>query len=409
MAATVTQLKTRQPTGRPGWPRILLSGEEGARKSWTLAELSADDRIGTMLWLEIGAGESTADEYGAIPGVKYQIIDHDGTWADIYTQLSAGWDVAKAAEDNGDLPVALAVDSMSGVWQMLVAWGDLVARRREATKLEKRNQKSDKVYSPDFQAQMHPDIWNLVNRRWGQFMSKVLTWPGPVGMTAREKLITAFDDRGTPDPRKPKEWSLETQKGLGFQSTVWLRLTRAGRPEIVKLRSVREGVNPGQDGPQKMRGDKLSLAAVVFDVIGCEVGVSRAAQHRELNADQTMPGEETPAPEEQPQRGRQQPARRAPAGGQELTPEQRAAQAVTQLLTTADRALVTKIAEYAATTPAFARLDVGGLLTDEDRDRLDAGPKSTSIRLAFLAELVGNYIDRTGTAVRTVTEEAPAA
>src|SRR5687768_8045978 len=102
-----------------------------------------------MVWLEIGAGETTADEYGSIPGVKYQIIDHDGTWRDIYTQLCDAWDYAKAAAEKGEAPIALTVDSMSGVWAMLVDFVDLRARRREAKKLERAGKNAQAAFSPE--------------------------------------------------------------------------------------------------------------------------------------------------------------------------------------------------------------------------------------------------------------------
>jgi hypothetical protein len=100
----VSKLRTRRPTGKPGWPRVLVTGAEGCWKSGTAALLSADERIGRMFWLEVGDGETTADEYGALPGVDYEILDHDGTWLDIYNQVSAAWDVAKAAEEAGEPP-----------------------------------------------------------------------------------------------------------------------------------------------------------------------------------------------------------------------------------------------------------------------------------------------------------------
>lgn len=380
----VVQLRTRRPTGKPGWPRMLLSGDEGSGKSWTLAQMSADERLGEMLWFEIGAGEQTADEYGAIPGARYQIVEHDGTFADIYHQLCAAWDYAKGVEERGEPPIPLAWDSMTGLWQMLCAWGDLVARRREAKKLTRNDEHADtsRVYSPEYLAQMAPDIWNLVNRRWNMIMTKLLTWPGPVAYTAREKLVTPFDEKGNPDAKAPKEWTLEAQKGLGYASTVWVRLTRDTNPKLVKLRSVREGVAVEADPkkPRPIPGARLNLPHLVFDVIGCEAGTTRAPEHRDLNADQVMPGEESPEDlrrAAEAEAGRTWVTRTLAA----TTPEDAAARV--SYLTTND----------VGTQPALPYLD------EDVRDGLGIGPDIEALTLLELAQRHGAYIAKHGRSV----------
>lgn len=396
--------RNRQPTGRAPWPRLLLSGEEGARKSWAAAELSADDRIGGMFWLEIGAGETTADEYGAIPGVKYRIIDHDGTWRDIYEQLCEHWLLAKDAADKGELPVALAVDSMTGVWAMLVDFVDQRARRREANRLRKAGKDESRAWNPEVEVTISPDLWNLANRRHRQFMAKVLTWPGPVVLTAREKQVTVFDDKGSPDPRKPKEWTLEAQKGLGFDCSAWVRMTREEHPEVVKLRSVRNGIQPGADKARK-RPD-FSVARLVFEWVGCESGVSRAPEVRELNADQVMPDEEPVQPA-------QQQSQRPQAVREEPTVSQRdlaalAAEYVEKWLVLADPAAVSSLwAQTRDKAAAAAQVDVSGLLPQDDREVL--GLPEGAVPLAKLAEESARYVKRFGRAVRAPLDEAGAA
>lgn len=284
------------PSGRPSWPRMLISGEEGARKSWTLAALSADQRLGGMFWMEIGTGEVTAEEYGRIPGVNYQVIEHDGTFTDILGQLWAHWQLAKAAEIAGEPPIALAIDSFTGLWSMLCNWVDLLARRRVADRAEKskRPVRAD-LWSADYVPQITPDLWNLANRRHEMVLEVVQTWPGPVGYTAREKLITPFKDNGQPDEKAEKVWTLEAQKGLGFNSSVWLRMTRDTKAAVVKMRSasptVIKVIQDAGDAPAPWNDGDLNLPKVIFDYIGCEAGVSRAPDHKTLNADQVLPGE----------------------------------------------------------------------------------------------------------------------
>ena len=397
-------LKLRKPTGTAPWPRILLSGEEGARKSWSAAELSADDRIGGMVWLEIGAGETTADEYGAIPGVKYQIIDHDGTWLDIYTQLCDAWDYAKEIADRGEPPIALTVDSMSGVWSMLCDFVDLRARRREAKKLERAGKNPQIAFSPEAEVTISPDLWNLANRRHRQFMAKVLTWPGPSIVTAREKQVTAFDEKGSPDPKKPKEWTLEAQKGLGFDCSAWVRMTREGHPEVVKLRSVRNGIQPGADRARK-RPD-FSVARLVFEWVGCESGVTRAPEVRELNADQVMPDEEPPPAAEAPREQQRVTRPQAVRGPSNADLDRLGAEYATKWLGLADKTEVPTLwQETKANAGIAAQVDVGGLLTEDDREVLGLESEG-ALSLSDLATKAAQYVMKHSRAVRAPFGEA---
>lgn len=397
-------LKTRKPTGKAPWPRVLLSGEEGARKSWTAAELSADDRIGGMYWLEIGAGESTADEYGAIPSVKYTIIDHDGTWLDIYTQLCDAWDEAKAAADRGDLPIAITADSMTGVWSMLCDFVDQRARRREAGRLSRAGKNPADAYSPEAEITISPDLWNLANRRHRQFMAKILTWPGPSIVIAREKQVTAFDEKGSPDPKKPKEWTLEAQKGLGFDCSAWVRMTREEHPEVVKLRSVRNGIQPGADKSRK-RPD-FSVARLVFEWVGCESGVSRAPEVRTLDADQVMPEEMPPATVQQEAKSEETPAPERPRAVRGPSAQELAGLAdkdVTSWLTVDTKPAVTELWKKGKESPC-AGMDVSGLLTEEDREILGVR-EGESLTLVDLAKMAGQYVVKFGRAVRAPLDE----
>ena len=65
-------LKTRKPTGLPAWPILLIAGVEKAGKTYAAAAASSSDLIGRTLWVSIG--EDDPDEYGAIPGARFEII-----------------------------------------------------------------------------------------------------------------------------------------------------------------------------------------------------------------------------------------------------------------------------------------------------------------------------------------------
>ncbi|MEK8108694.1 hypothetical protein NKG94_34675 [Micromonospora sp. M12] len=98
--AVTAALRTRQPTGRVPWPLILIEGGEKSGKSWACAQFSTSKRIGQMYWLDLGEG--SADEYGAIPGANYLVIEHDGTWAQIQGAVDAVKAEAARAADAGE-------------------------------------------------------------------------------------------------------------------------------------------------------------------------------------------------------------------------------------------------------------------------------------------------------------------
>src|SRR3954466_16353900 len=107
-------LKTRKPTGRVPWPCILLEGEEKAGKSWALAQFSTSDRIGTLYWIDLNEG--AGDEYGAIPGANYQLLEPDGPSAQGLAAVQAVKAEARRATDAGEPPVVLGIDTGSAGW-----------------------------------------------------------------------------------------------------------------------------------------------------------------------------------------------------------------------------------------------------------------------------------------------------
>src|SRR4051794_18447584 len=113
-------LKTRKPTGRVPWPCILLEGEEKAGKSYALAQFSASDKIGTLYWIDLNEG--AGDEYGAIAGADYQLIEHDGSYAEVLAAVQAVKAEARRAADAGEPPVVLGIDTGSAIWDGPKDW-----------------------------------------------------------------------------------------------------------------------------------------------------------------------------------------------------------------------------------------------------------------------------------------------
>lgn len=250
-------LNTRQPTGRVPWPLILIEGGEKAGKSWACAELSASDKVGQTYWLDLAEG--AADEYGAIPGARYQIVIHDGTWRSIMEQVCAVRDEAERAAKLGEPAVVLVIDSMNAEWDLLKEWA--AGRARD------RLRKKHKPVPEDEELNITTDLWNDSNARHRKLMTLLMTFPGIVVMTARGKEVAAMDDNGRP-VQNSREYKVEGQKTLAYDASVWVRVSRDHDPMVVGCRSVHARLRHGSDRPRTIPG--LTLEKLIFDILKCQ-------------------------------------------------------------------------------------------------------------------------------------------
>ncbi|MCT9932403.1 ATP-binding protein [Planotetraspora sp. A-T 1434] len=256
-------LKTRKPTGAVPWPLILLEGGEKAGKSWACAELSASDKVGQTYWLDLSEG--AADEYGAIPGARYLVIEHDGTWADIMASVVAVRDEARRAADAGEPPVVLVIDSMTAEWDMLKDWA---ANRAKGSQTNQKRLRQD----PHAEIQVPMNLWNDATARHRRLMTVLMTFPGVVVMTARGKDVASLDSNGRP-VEGSKDYKVEGHKNLCFDASVWVRMSRDHAPLVVGARSVHAGLRPGVDKPQPIHD--FSLERLVFDLLKCDPTTAR--------------------------------------------------------------------------------------------------------------------------------------
>jgi hypothetical protein len=261
------QLKTRPPTGAVPWPVVLIEGEEKAGKTYAAALLSTSERVGQTYWLDLGEG--SGDEYGAIPGARYLILEHDGTYLSWLGQIEAVRAEAQRAADAGEKPVVLVIDTMTDEWEGLKDWTTQRARRR---KVNDKRSDEDLVISTD--------LWNDATARHRRLMTVLLTFPGIVVLTARGKEVVAMGDDGKPKQGAPKDYKVEGHKTLAYDASLWLRMSRTAPALIVGARSVHAGVRPGYDKPNAAPKDVTNLIEwAVFDVLRCD---PTAAQTRDL-------------------------------------------------------------------------------------------------------------------------------
>lgn len=250
------KLQTRTPTGRVPWPLILIEGSEKSGKSWSAAELSASKKVGQTYWIDLGEG--AADEYGSIPGARYLVVEHDGSFGQVLAAVEAVKAEATRAAEAGEPPVVLVIDSLTAEWEQLKGIADAKARQRLARK--------GRRLDPDAEPQISMDLWNEANSRHRKLMTNLMTFPGIVVVTARGKEVAALDSNGRPIEGS-KEYKVEGQKNVAFDATVWVRMSRDHAPLVVGARSVHAGIRPGVDGPRKVEG--LTLETLVFDILKC--------------------------------------------------------------------------------------------------------------------------------------------
>lgn len=262
--------RTRPPTGRPSNPVILLAGSELSGKTYASLLLTASDRVGKSWMMQLG--ETDGDPYGAIVDaqgrpVRYELVEHDGTWRDIMAAAQQIHDAATAEHEAGAKPPVWIFDSMSLEWELLTAW----ANNRAA---ESAKNKAKVAADPNAEIDVGHMYWNSVNRRHARLLTLFRTFPGIVVLTARGKWVTKFDAKG--QPTREKEYTLDAQKQLGFHCGAWVRLSREEPPTIVGARLARGGIVPGIDPElvidgrrdQRFRDVTFSLEWLIFDKMG---------------------------------------------------------------------------------------------------------------------------------------------
>lgn len=221
-------MKTRKPTCLPPWPILLIAGGEKAGKTYAAAEASASDLIDRTLWVSIG--EDAPDEYGAIDGARFEIVEHDGTYRSIITALTEA-----AALPDG--PHLIVVDSMTRLWDLLCDEAQATANRRAKAKADKYNRQP-----PAEDVQITMDLWNAAKQRWQKVIDVLRDHSGPVILTARLDEVTLVDATG--NPTKDKQLKVKAEKSLPFDVGAIVQLPKYGEAYLTGVRSLRFKPSP---------------------------------------------------------------------------------------------------------------------------------------------------------------------
>lgn len=270
-------LKTRQPTRRAGFPKILVEGGDKAGKSWCAAELSASPKVGRTVVLILGEDETRWDEYGQIDGARFEIIEHDGKWTSILAAVEDAKAEAAKAREAGDPPFVFVFDQMTAEWEGLNDWAALRAR-------SSKKSKAILAADPDAEIDISPNYHNDKRRRHRALMRHLLTFPGIVILIARGREVTLFENNQPVAGRK--SYSVEAEKNLPFDVSAHIRLSRDARPLLISAAGVRCQIRPGIDPPRRLPDD-WTLEKVIFDMFGLDAKTAEVREFVEFTQEMT--------------------------------------------------------------------------------------------------------------------------
>lgn len=253
----MNEYQTRRPTGQASWPIVILAGVEGSGKTWSAVEASGMDLIDRAFFLEVG--ERMADEYGAVPGADFEIVEHDGTWGNILGAVR--WAASQTPADGK--AHLLIIDSVTEVWTLLSDIAQHVANTRARNK--GRGGSGD--------AQITMDLWNQAKDALADFLAACRAFPGPVILTARLDNVTVVEGG---KPTGEHVWKIRGEKNLPYQATVILQARSPRDWLLTKIASTKMQLPP--NGEEKI-GPAFTVEGL-FERMGVTAGAAASTYVR---------------------------------------------------------------------------------------------------------------------------------
>lgn len=253
----MNEYQTRRPTGQASWPIVILAGVEGSGKTWSAVEASGMDLIDRAFFLEVG--ERMADEYGAVPGADFEIVEHDGTWGNILGAVR--WAASQTPADGK--AHLLIIDSVTEVWTLLSDIAQHVANTRARNK--GRGSGGD--------AQITMDLWNQAKDALADFLAACRAFPGPVILTARLDNVTVVEGG---KPTGEHVWKIRGEKNLPYQATVILQARSPRDWLLTKIASTKMQLPP--NGEEKI-GPAFTIEGL-FERMGVTAGAAASTYVR---------------------------------------------------------------------------------------------------------------------------------
>lgn len=250
----MSRLRVRQPTGQVAWPLILVEGAEKCGKSFASYSLSADPRVGRTFVLDLGEG--TADEYKALG--PYEVIDHNGTYADMLDQIGA----ACALPQADGKPNVVVIDSATALWELIKDWTEHRARNSTAgrKKLEA---------DPDAEIDVAMNLWNDARERWNRVVNLLRKWDGIGILICRARETAKVGPNGKPVTGQT-DYTVEAHKSTPFAVKAQVRMTKPHTATLVAIHKLGAHV-PLKGTPLP---DENPLGHLVWDVLGAGTGPS---------------------------------------------------------------------------------------------------------------------------------------
>lgn len=231
----IPTIVTRRPTGKVPYPMLCIAGVEKAGKSYSAALFSKSDLIDRTFYIEIGEG--AADQYGAIPGVRYEIVEHDGSYDGIGAAI---WAATQQPRENGK-PHAIVVDSATELWDMVCEEQQLKANQRAAAKAVDQGKPE-----PAEDAQISIDLWNVAKKKWRKIVDMLRVYDGPTVLLTRMELVTVMANG---KPTTEREWKIRAEKNLAYECDGIVKMYAPQVAKLSGLRSTRLQVPPGAEMP----------------------------------------------------------------------------------------------------------------------------------------------------------------
>jgi hypothetical protein len=265
----------RAPTGKPGWPKLLIAGTEKSGKSLDIARCSAAGVVGMTYWITFG--ERSADEYAQIPGAKFELYEPVNR-AELKTVVK---EVVELPRVDPALPNCIALDSATTLWELVSSEAHAAANKRTAKRLGK-----DPEYVED--GDVGADLWNTARDRWYDIVGPLLAYEGLVLFTAR--LDEVMEMEGSRPKvvggKTVKRWKPATHKrfvgdvdGILQYRGAWPKTKRG----VVGLKSLSFPGNtrPGDEEPAWQKPE-YGIADLLRDMNVTPATVAAGSERREI-------------------------------------------------------------------------------------------------------------------------------
>lgn len=227
-------LQTRRPTGQPAWDLMGIAAGEKCGKSFLSAQASASEVVNRTFWF--GFGEADPDEYGAIPGARFEIVEYDKSYNGLMAALR---EAIKEPRGEDGKPNLIILDKAGKVWEHLSDQANAAARRRAKKPEDRVGDVGEK------EAVIHPDLWNQATNRWYDMIDLLKEHDGPVILTALLKDVVVMDAAGR--PTKERMWKIEAQKNFAADMGCVVEIPRLKEVYVTGVRSLKfEPVKTGE-------------------------------------------------------------------------------------------------------------------------------------------------------------------